>query len=64
MNPGMFTSIIGSVLVGILQAIGWKKLIIKVAEDMLYLVAKKTDNEVAKSLSTRFADSLKESEEK
>lgn len=58
------TGIVSAVLVGILQAIGWKKLVMNVAEDMLYLAAKKTSNEVVKSLATRVADSLKEAEEK
>ena len=59
-----FTGIVSAVLVGILQAIGWKKLVMNVAEDMLYLAAKKTSNEVVKSLATRVADSLKEAEGK
>lgn len=59
-----FTPIISAILVGILQAIGWKKLVMKVAEDMLYLVAKKVDNEAVKAVSTRVADALKEAEDK
>jgi hypothetical protein len=55
---------VGKVLVGILASIGWEKLVMKVAEDMLYLVAKKVDNDAVKALSTRVADALKEAEEK
>ena len=36
-----FTGIVSAVLVGILQAIGWKKLVMNVAEDMLYLLQRK-----------------------
>lgn len=63
-NNMQFTPIISAILVGILQAIGWKKLVMKVAEDMLYLVAKKVDNEAVKAVSTRVADALKEAEDK
>lgn len=59
-----FTPIISAILVEILQAIGWKKLVMKVEEDMLYLVEKKVDNEAVKAVSTRVADALKEAEDK
>lgn len=58
------TSFISAMLVGILSAFGWQKLILGVAEDMLSLVAKKTTNDVAKSLATRFADGIKDLETK
>lgn len=62
--PAFFTTVVGKILVGVLASIGWQKLVMKVAEDMLYLVAKKVDNDAVKAVSTRVADALKEAEEK
>lgn len=56
-------AVISAILVGILRSIGWEKLVLRVAEDMLYLVAKRVDIEAVKLLSIRVADALKEVDE-
>ncbi len=62
--PAFLASFVGGIMISVLKTIGWQKLFTKVAEDTLYLLAKKTSNDYAKSLATRVADSLKESEGK
>lgn len=62
MQYGILASFVGGIMMSVLKAIGWQKLVTKIAEDSLRLLAKKTDNEFAKSIATRFADSLDESE--
>jgi len=57
-------SIVSGILVGILQMIGWKKLIIEVLEDMAYLASKKVSNEAAQKVLSRVADALKDVDSK
>lgn len=56
--------ILSNILVSILTAIGWKKLIVNVAEDMFYYIATKMDNELAKKTLQNMGDALKEIEDK
>lgn len=64
MPYGILASFVGGIMMSVLKTIGWQKLVTKIAEDSLRLLAKKTNDEFAKSVATRFADSLEESETK
>lgn len=55
-------AVISAILVGILKSIGWEKLIVRVFEDMAYLVAKKVEIELVQKIATRVGDALKEIE--
>jgi hypothetical protein len=56
-------SVISSILVSILTTLGWQKLIVKVAEDVLYYIANKISNDLAKKLLNDMGDALKELEQ-
>lgn len=56
--------ILSNILVGILTSLGWKKLIISVAEDTFYYIATKMDNDLAKKTLQNMGDALKELEDK
>lgn len=55
--------LLSSILLSILTTLGWKKLILKVAEDLLYYIATKMGNDLAKKLLNDLADSLKDLEQ-
>ncbi len=58
------TGIISAILVGILRSIAWQSLVVKVTEDMAYLLAKKSGVDAVKLVANRVGDALKDVEQK
>lgn len=58
------TSLISTILVGILSKLGWQKLIVQILEDLFYYLGNKVSNVLAQEVLKRIGDSLKELEGK
>jgi hypothetical protein len=62
--PALFTTLVGSTLVGILKMLGWQSLILKVASDTMHYAAKKLDNELVKKVLDDVGDTLDQAKTK